>query len=95
MSNLASPQPAIIEVGSNLTPQVPTCIKTGVRIVPELNTSILAERPYLRKGYTVPEPDSYTTSGCIEKLLVLNLQKSIMDSNYFQVIPLAEELPMS
>ena len=39
--------------------------------------------------------DNYTTSGRIEKLLVLNLQKSITDSNYFQVIPLAEELPMS
>ena len=58
----------------------------------KLNKGIWNVRCFLSKSQN---RDSYTTSGRIEKLLVLNLQKSIMDSKYFQVIPLAEELPMS
>jgi len=79
----------------NIKPKNKTPDKTqaqAAEAVIKLNKGIWNVRCFLNKSQN---RDSYTTSGRIEKLLVLNLQKSITDSNYFQVIPLAEELPMS
>ena len=79
----------------NINPKNKTPDKTqaqAAEAVIKLNKGIWNVRCFLSKSQN---RDNYTTSGRIEKLLVLNLQKSIMDPNYFHVIPLAEEPPMS
>ena len=79
----------------NINPKNKTPDKTqaqAAEAVIKLNKGIWNVRCFLSKSQN---RDNYTTSERIEKLLVLNLQKSIMDPNYFQVIPLAEEPPMS
>ena len=79
----------------NIKPKNKTPDKTqaqAAEAVIKLNKGIWNVRCFLSKSQN---RDNYTTPERIQKLLVLNLQKSILDPNYFQVIPLAEEPPMS